>query len=51
MQVISNTTFLLLAESDGRRIIEMKFEQRESEEELPPRLRREVEESAKDESS
>jgi CBS domain containing-hemolysin-like protein len=40
-----------VTESDGRRIIEMKFEQRESEEEFPSRLRREVEESAENESS
>ena len=40
-----------VTESDGRRIIEMKFEKRESEEEFSPELRRAVEESPEGEVS
>ena len=40
-----------VTESDGRRVIEMKFEKKESEEEFRPELRREVEESPEGELS
>jgi len=41
----------MVTETDGRRVITMKFEKRNREEELPPDLRRQVEESQEGESS
>ena len=40
-----------VTESDGRRVIEMKFEQRESEEEFHPELRREAKQAPEGENS